>query len=36
MTVDDLGGAPARPLYEERYLLLTRDNGELADRDVVR
>ncbi|WP_440072708.1 LysR substrate-binding domain-containing protein [Streptosporangium sp. OZ121] len=32
----DLGGAHARPLYEERYLLLTPDDGELASRDVAR
>ncbi|MER5647544.1 LysR family transcriptional regulator [Streptosporangium sp. NPDC002524] len=32
----DLGGTHARPLYEERYLLLTPDDGELAGRDVAR
>ncbi|MFG1704558.1 LysR substrate-binding domain-containing protein [Nonomuraea sp. M3C6] len=32
--LDDPGDG--RPLYEERYLLLTPDDGELADRDVAR
>jgi DNA-binding transcriptional LysR family regulator len=31
-----LGGVRMTPLYEERYLLLTPDDGELADRAVVR
>nr|WP_239094508.1 LysR family transcriptional regulator [Planotetraspora silvatica] len=33
---DELGGVRASPLYEERYLLLTPDDGALAGRDVVR
>ncbi|GLW11219.1 hypothetical protein Misp01_63470 [Microtetraspora sp. NBRC 13810] len=33
---DELCGVQATPLYEERYLLLTPDDGELADREVVR
>jgi DNA-binding transcriptional LysR family regulator len=33
---EELGGVRASPLYEERYLLLTPDDGALADRDVVR
>jgi DNA-binding transcriptional LysR family regulator len=30
------GGVLSRPLYEERYLLLTPDDGEFACRDVAR
>jgi DNA-binding transcriptional LysR family regulator len=33
---DDLGEVRATPLYEERYLLLTPSDGELADRRVAR
>ncbi|GII26841.1 LysR family transcriptional regulator [Planotetraspora mira] len=33
---DELGGVRASPLYEERYLLLTPDDGTLAGRDVAR
>ncbi|GAA4580694.1 LysR family transcriptional regulator [Planotetraspora phitsanulokensis] len=33
---EELGNVRATPLYEERYLLLTPDDGELAGRDVVR
>ncbi|MDP9844822.1 LysR family transcriptional regulator [Streptosporangium lutulentum] len=33
---EELCGVRATPLYEERYLLLTPDDGELADRTVVR
>jgi DNA-binding transcriptional LysR family regulator len=33
---EELGGVRGTPLYEERYLLLTPDDGELADRTVVR
>jgi DNA-binding transcriptional LysR family regulator len=31
-----MGSVRTTPLYEERYLLLTPDDGELADRTVVR
>ncbi|MGJ6963634.1 LysR family transcriptional regulator [Streptosporangium sp. G11] len=33
---DSLGNVRTTPLYEERYLLLTPDDGELAGRAVVR
>ncbi|MEV6864905.1 LysR substrate-binding domain-containing protein [Streptosporangium subroseum] len=33
---EELVGVRGTPLYEERYLLLTPDDGELADRTVVR
>ncbi|TDD57193.1 LysR family transcriptional regulator [Nonomuraea terrae] len=33
---EDLGEVRVSPLYEERYLLLTPSDGELADRQVAR
>jgi DNA-binding transcriptional LysR family regulator len=33
---EDLGEVPISPLYEERYLLLTPSDSELADRRVAR
>ncbi|MFC5827747.1 LysR family transcriptional regulator [Nonomuraea insulae] len=33
---EDLGDVRSSPLYEERYLLLTPSDGELADRRVAR
>ncbi|GLY38054.1 LysR family transcriptional regulator [Amycolatopsis sp. NBRC 101858] len=32
---DELGAVRVRPLYEERYLLLTPDDGRLAERESV-
>ncbi|MGP4016928.1 LysR family transcriptional regulator [Saccharopolyspora sp. 5N708] len=33
---EELGNVRVTPLYEERYLLLTPNDGELADRQLVR